>query len=57
MNGNTHTIKRLITGLVLATALAALAVPSALAGNNSRYGPVDGWALTSSPHHTNTTSA
>jgi hypothetical protein len=43
MNGNTHTIKRLITGLVLATALAALAIPSALAGNSSRYGAPDGW--------------
>jgi hypothetical protein len=43
MNGNTHTLKRLITGLVLATALAALAVPQALAGNSSRYGAPDGW--------------
>jgi hypothetical protein len=43
MNSNTHTIKRLITGLVLATALAALAIPSALAGNSSRYGAPDGW--------------
>ena len=41
MNGNTHTIRRLISGVVLATALAALAVPSALAGSNSRHGPLD----------------
>lgn len=43
MNSNTHTIKRLITGLALATALAVLAVPQALAGNSSRYGAPDGW--------------
>jgi hypothetical protein len=42
MNGNTHTIKRLITGLVLATVLAVLVVPQALAGS-SRYGAPDGW--------------
>ena len=57
MNGNTHTIKRLITGLVLATVLAALAVPSALAGSNSRYGPLDPWALKYFASHTNTTAA
>src|SRR6266516_3840837 len=43
MNVNAHNIERLITGLVLATALAVLAVPPALAGNSSRYGAPDGW--------------
>jgi len=43
MNDNTHTIKRLITGLALAISLAALTVPSALAGGASRYGAPDGW--------------
>ena len=43
MNGNTHTIKRLITSLVLTVALATLTVPAALAGGNSRYGAPDGW--------------
>jgi hypothetical protein len=43
MNSNTHTSKRLITGLVLAVALSALTVPSAVASGNSRYGPHDGW--------------
>ena len=57
MNGNTHTIKRLITGLVLATALAALTVPSALAGSNSRYGPLNPWALKYFAPQTNTTTA
>jgi ABC-type sugar transport system substrate-binding protein len=57
MNGNSHTIKRLIIGLVLATALAALAIPSALAGNTSRYGPLDPWALKYFASHTTTTPA
>jgi hypothetical protein len=57
MNGNTHTIKRLITGLVLATALAALAIPSALAGSNSRYGPLDPWALKYFASYATTTTA
>jgi hypothetical protein len=41
MNRNSHTIKRLFTGLVLATALAALTVPSALAGGAGplHFGP------------------
>jgi hypothetical protein len=43
MNRNTHTIKRLITGLALAIALSALTGPSALAGGTSRYGAPDGW--------------
>jgi hypothetical protein len=43
MNDNTHTIKRLITGLALAASLAALTVPSALAAGTSRYGAPDGW--------------
>jgi hypothetical protein len=43
MNANTHTIRRLLTGVVLATALAAFAVPQALADNTSRYGAPDGW--------------
>ncbi len=43
MNSNTHTIKRLITGLALGILLAALTVPSALAGGASRYGAPDGW--------------
>ena len=43
MNGNTHTIKHVIIGFVLAASLAALTVPSALAAGNSRYGAPDGW--------------
>jgi hypothetical protein len=53
MNSNTHTIKRTITGLVLAISLAALAVPQALAGGNSRYGAPDGWY----PHAVSLTKA
>jgi hypothetical protein len=52
MNDNTHTIKRLITGLALAISLAALTVPSALAGGASRYGPPDPWALPYLASHT-----
>ena len=36
MNGNTHSFKRLITGFVLAAAVASLAVPSAFAGNSAK---------------------
>jgi hypothetical protein len=37
MNGNTHTIKRAITGFALAAAVAALVVPSALASGGPFY--------------------
>ena len=57
MNGNTHSFKRLITGFVLAAAVASLAVPSAFAGNSSRYGPLDPWALKYFSSDTNTTTA
>ena len=53
MNSNTHTVKRLTTGLALALSLAALTVPSALAGGNSRYGAPDGWY----PHAVSLTKA
>src|ERR1700694_5534580 len=53
MNNNTHTIKRLITGLVLAASLGALTVPSAPAGGNSGYGAPDGWY----PHAVSLTKA
>jgi hypothetical protein len=52
MNGNTHIVKRLITGLALAISLAAITVPSALAGGASRYGPPDPWALPYLTSHT-----
>ena len=39
MNGNTHTIKRAITGFALAAALAALVAPSALAAGPPFYRP------------------
>ena len=59
MNGNTHNTKRLITGLVLATALAAPTVPQALAAGHNSY--QDGWygyavALTKASHSKPTAS-
>src|SRR5712691_436542 len=39
----THRIRRTAASLAVAAATAALAVPTALAGGNSRLGPPDGW--------------
>jgi hypothetical protein len=46
MNGQTHTLQRLATGIALATTMAALAVPAGLASSKPKnYGPPDPWSL------------
>ncbi len=46
MNGNTHTIKRAITGFAQAAAVATFVVPSALAARGPFYGPHTGASTT-----------
>jgi hypothetical protein len=46
MHGQTHNLRRIATGIVLATTAAALLVPASLASSNPRnYGPPDPWML------------
>ncbi len=44
MNTSITTTHRMVKAVALGLVLAALAVPAALAGGNSRYGPPDPWA-------------
>ena len=46
MNGQTHTLRRIATGITLAATIAALAVPAGLASSKPKdYGPPDSWEL------------
>ena len=45
MIGTTNTTRRLVRGLALAAATAAIAAPAGLAGGKPDYGPPDPWAI------------